>query len=371
MKQKKRIGKLLGIFGLLVLMSVGIGCETDPSENPVEDGTIYAVGYGIDSSDTRYAYTWEDGVITELQNTVHPGGDASANAVYVSGDDVYIAGSCDNSSSVAIPGYWKNGVWTSLPVESSYSAYDARAFGVWEYNGSVYVSGFLTKSDDWYDSVPGYWVDGVWHGLTVTDMDYGFAYSIVVDSGDIYISGNITDTSNDQYAVYWKNGTPLKDSSSTAISNLNGGVTLAVKDPKVFVPGYSFDSSNRYMAGYMNETGTWNSLTELSETSFSEARGVHVQDGHVYMTGFCLVSAVSIPVYWKDGGSPVAVSAEAGYPAYVYEENDTIYVVGKKDTEFGVWKDVGGAGTDLSWIAYEMPETTVTFVGMSGAFYRP
>jgi len=29
--------------------------------------------------------------------------------------DVYAGGYCDNSSDVAVPGYWKNGTWNGLP----------------------------------------------------------------------------------------------------------------------------------------------------------------------------------------------------------------------------------------------------------------
>ena len=367
MRKEKRIGKLLGILGFLVFLSVVIGCETDPSINPGEEGTIYAAGYGVDSSSTSHAYHWVNGVLSELDNTIVIGGDAYAYAVYASGDDVYVSGTCENSNGGSTPGYWKNGVWNGLPVNSAYSAYEAKAQGVYEYNGSVYVSGFYTKSNNWWDTVPGYWVDGVWHELSATIMAYGYAYSIVVDSGDIYVSGNITDGSYNEYAVYWKNDNPTYDSSRTSISTQNGGVTIAVEDSKVYVPGYSFSLSNQYIAGYMDENGNWTSLTELSETTDSEARGVHVQDDHVYMAGYCYGS-VSMPVYWKDG-SPVALSTEAGYPIYAYEEEGDIYAVGKKATEFGMWKDEGGTGTNLSWIAYEMPEDTLSFAAMHGAFY--
>lgn len=368
MRKEKRFRKLLGMLGFLVFLSVMIGCEIDPPVNPGEEGTIYAAGYGVDSSSTYHAYYWVDGVLSELDNTIVTGGDAYAYAVYASGDDVYVSGTCENSNGGETPGYWKNGVWNSLSVNSAYSAYTAKAQGVYEYNGSVYLSGFYTKSSDWWDTVPGYWKDNEWHELPATIMNYGYAYSIVVDSAGIYVSGNITDSSSNSYAVYWKNDIPTYDTQKTSISTQNGGVTIAVEDSKVYVPGYSA-LSNRYLAGYMDESGNWTSLTELAGTIGSEARSVHVQDDHVYMTGYCYGSD-AIPVYWKDG-SPVALSTEAGYPIYAYEENGDIYAVGKKAAEFGMWKDAGGTGTNLSWISYEMPEDTLSFVTMYGAFYTP
>ncbi len=363
MWKEKRIGKLLGMFGVLIFLSIMIGCETEPPVNPGEKGTIYAAGYGSDTNLTCHAYYWMNGAFSELENTIANGGNAYAYAIYVSGDDVYVSGSCENPNGVETPGYWKNGEWNSLSVPSEYSAYKASALGISVYNDSIYVSGFYSKSDTWWETVPGYWVDNVWHELLTNAMNFGYAYSIVVDSDDIYVSGQITDTSNNSYAVYWKNDTLTYGPSKSSISAINGGVTIAAEDSKVYVPGYSLNS-----AGYLNENGIWASLVTLSETTSSEARGVHVQDDHVYMSGFCYSGSNIIPVYWKDGSSPVALSVESGHPIYTYEENGDIYTVGKKESEIGMWKDEGGTDT-ISWIAYEMPEHTVSFISMCGAFY--
>ncbi len=92
----------------------------------VANGKVYVTGY---SGSPKKAMLWVDNVPTEL-------GNGEARSVFVSGNDVYVAG-YETVSGSNTARYWKNGVETVLATGSTYPT----ALSIYVKDGDVYVSG--------------------------------------------------------------------------------------------------------------------------------------------------------------------------------------------------------------------------------------
>src|SRR5271157_3017002 len=75
--------------------------------------TVYIVGYGINLSNV--AYYWENGGAASTLPAPSGMTNAWADAVAVSGSDVYIAGFVRDSTTGQVAAFWENGVVTALP----------------------------------------------------------------------------------------------------------------------------------------------------------------------------------------------------------------------------------------------------------------
>jgi hypothetical protein len=117
---------------------------------------------------------------------------SAANAVALSGADVYVAGSYYDGTDVR-PCYWKNGIKYNL---------DGNSAGSVAVSGSdVYILGGY-RTGDLYK--PCYWKNGTRHSLPIP-ADGGNTSAIAFNGGDVYILGEYNE--NDYHkAVYWKNG---------------------------------------------------------------------------------------------------------------------------------------------------------------------
>ena len=117
------------------------------------------------------------------------------------GPFVYAGGAC--VTNVAVAGYWKNGVWTTLPPldVSRYSMVRSLVVS----GNDVYAGGYSGNSSG--VAVPGYWKNGVWTALTPLDpMQTSWVTSLVLSGGDVYAAGFNQDSSQLQVAGYWRTG---------------------------------------------------------------------------------------------------------------------------------------------------------------------
>ena len=140
----------------------------------VLSGNAHVVGYvNYAASPFPYLSYWANGVATDL-NTGYDVSSPNNNygvvsAVFVSGQDLYIAGMVETTNSMINNAvYWKNGVETVLPHSAANS----------------------------------------------------FASSIYVSGNDVYVAGYVYDKDQPKYAVYWKNGVEVKltDGSTDAVA---------------------------------------------------------------------------------------------------------------------------------------------------------
>lgn len=175
----------------------------------VSGSDVYIVGH-IE----RQAMYWKNGV---RHNLTTENDRAEANAIALSGSDVYIAGfELGSNENFAV--YWKNGVKNLLPnapVPSNATwAPSANAIAV--AGGIIHIAGESNDSAT-------YWKNGV-----RTALWEGSADAIAVSGSDVYIGG-----SEGGKAVLWKNGV------KTVLASEGAGVTrVTLAGTDVFVTGY-------------------------------------------------------------------------------------------------------------------------------------
>jgi hypothetical protein len=167
-----------------------LDCSAWASGVAVSGGNVFAVGWeGSDCHGHLGAVLWKNGAAVPLTD----GWNDSANAVTVSGSDVYVAGASNGAAVL-----WKNGAPVPL-------ADGTRANAVAVSGSDVYVAG--SRGDDAV----------LWKNGVATLLAGGTSANAVALSGnDVYVAG-----ASPKAAMVWKNGVaiPLTDGATTARAN--------------------------------------------------------------------------------------------------------------------------------------------------------
>ncbi|HET6768189.1 MAG TPA: hypothetical protein VFH08_12340, partial [Chitinophagaceae bacterium] len=216
----------------------------------VSGNDVHVAGVEYFPDGNAHAVYWKNGQPTYLpENTrpVQPTDNypvssiaSTANSIFVSGSDIYIAGGeriTKEISTYPNPNhiysisalYWKNGNAVYLILGSYYNSKADEAYSIFVDGQDVYACGALSGQ---------YWKNGNPVSLG------GAANSIFVSEGDVYVAGSQPDgepyqtyngTRNRTVAKYWKNGTPV--SLTDGIKNAYA-TSIAVSENDVYVAGY-------------------------------------------------------------------------------------------------------------------------------------
>jgi hypothetical protein len=232
---------------------------------------------------TNVAMYWKNGVPTEITDRMK--GFAMANSIFVSGNDIYVAGQQSNAiinhgqggNSFALS--WKNGVADTLTDGMHY----AEARSIFVSGSDVFVCG--QDGNQYIAATAKYWKNGV--AVNLTDGKQGAAASsIVVSNDDVYVAGFEGNTVN-SVAKYWKNGVavPLTDGSHWAEAR------------SIFVVG-----SDVYVAGFDNYQAVyWKNGEKIilpDTATVSSAESMFVSGSDVYVVGNDNVNGAQ---FWKNG----------------------------------------------------------------------
>jgi hypothetical protein len=182
---------------------------SDANAIAVSGGDVYVAGYEVEATEvapgsflvTNVAKVWKNGVAMTLTDGRNP---AVARDIAVVGPDVYVAGyelADALVGSVFVAKVWKNGV----PVPLSDGIYGAMATGIAVWGNDVLVAG---AQHDGIVDVARIWRNGVPLDLTYPSSQgfevQAFANAIAVWRADVYAAGYHGAT-----AMYWKNGAPV------------------------------------------------------------------------------------------------------------------------------------------------------------------
>jgi hypothetical protein len=323
---------------------------------------IYVVGNeNVEKdSDKTVAKLWINGV---EQNLTDGSTRAQANSVYVSGDDVYIAGTEERRyRDEDNTGYhfkytavlWKNGVMQDLEYSGS-----AQALSVHVSGGDVYVAGMAIRyihrgrpHGTQSMGTPILWKNGVPQILKCANKEYGaYATDVYVSGGVVYVSGYGQNAEGKNVAILWKNGVEQHLTEGVAISvHVSGG--------DVFVAGYDgMASQARVVKLWKN--GVEQNLTD--GTRDATAHSVYVSDGNVYVSGReANAKRISVAKLCKNGVEQnLARGKDFSEANAVFVHNGDVYAVGNEDSEFiDRNKYIQHGRTAILWINGEMQQLT-------------
>jgi len=312
-------------FLILVLLSFGImsSCSKDYSyegglipdtDNPQFDVYISGRAEGMPGY-------WKNGAWTTLTSQSQL--DAIATAITVVDKDVYVAGTeggmftLDKSRAK----YWKNGeeIFLTEPIGAGASAIAVEG-------SEVYVAGWERAGDE---SIAVYWKNG--NRVALTDgKSIAGTWSITINKGDVYVTGT-----DDNQARYWKNGQPfsLTNGSTYALAT-----SLALSGSEVIVGGFESDGS-------INQPKYWKNGQAFSVTGGAYGSEIHaiVRSGSdIYLAGIDFRPG-PVAVYWKNG-QMVDLSSPSvmGGAIDLAVTGKDIYVAGEDDRVATVWKNGQG-----------------------------
>jgi hypothetical protein len=308
------------MIGLFIGFAVSvISCKSDTgsilkgggSEKPI----VLVAGYSGINGTNHIAKFWMDGQETALTNGTT---DAMANAICVSGSDVYIAGT-ETIANYESPVYWKNNTEVKLPIKSAYGQANAICVS----GNDMYIAGT--------DSISAvYWKNGVETILDVTEKGSS-ATAICVSGNDLYVAGK------DSYnAVYWKNGN-IVQLTSYSVPTQNEKVSgISVIEGKVYVVGYiyyaggAFPNLNYWANGVATDLNTGYDLSS-PHSNYGEIFSTCASGNDVYIAGMVETTnqMINHAVYWKNGVETVLTCSEANSLANCISiSGNDVYVAG-------------------------------------------
>ena len=147
------------------------------------------------------AKLWKNGEAQDITDGTY---DATANSVFLAGDDVYVAGRENNEQGISVVKLWKNGVAQNLTDGTM----DGRANSVYVSDNDVYVAGTERNAQGW--EVAKLWKNGEVQSLTNDNYNNtsAEAHSVYVSGEDVYVVGYVWNESGITHNVakVWKNG---------------------------------------------------------------------------------------------------------------------------------------------------------------------
>ena len=310
------------LLGLLIGVALTTtSCKSDPgsifkdghSEKPI----VLVAGYSGTNGTKHVARYWVDGHETVLTNGTN---DAYANSIFVSGSDVYIAGTDAAPDTYGFPVYWQNNSEVKLPIISA----SGTANSIYVSGGNIYVAG--------NDSSKGvYWKNG---SETILDnvTDSGSSASAVFVSGnDLYIAGT-----RGYNAVYWKNGNIVcltGYSVPTQHVRVNG---ITVSNGNVYVVGYvnyaasPFPYLNYWANGVATDLNTGYDLSSPNN-NYGQVCAVCTSGNDLYIAGMVETTnqMINHAVFWKNGVETVLTGSTANsFAGSICVNGNDVYVAG-------------------------------------------
>jgi hypothetical protein len=285
----------------------------------VTGSDVYVAGstvVGNDVSRKMMATYWENGQAVRLGNSF--GRYAGANSIFVFGTDVYVAGEKDSK-----PAYWKNGRAVRLSNNISGWFTDNSIFVT---DSDIYVAGSEVVGGGYdYEVVATYWKNGEVFHLS-SNVETG-ANSIYVIGSDVYVAGyeKMDENYRDWRATYWKNGQAVHLSNSFSAAN---SIFIVVSD--VYIAGYEGGSEN-----YEDMRAIYwkNGQAVRLSNSTSAANSIFVTGSDVYIAGVERVSENyedRRATYWKNGQA-VRLSNNPSEANSIFVTDSGVYVAGYEE----------------------------------------
>jgi hypothetical protein len=261
-----------------------------------------------------YAKVWKDGTEFRLDNA------SSANSLFVTNDDVYVAGS-SKGESYEWATLWKNGTPTQLDTVAS------TATAVFVSGNDVYVAGTIGAAEA---RRPALWKNGERKELSKTRGDKSWVPSHVSVWGkDVYVGGS---TLSNNAPVLWRNGEesliPLnypdrRDRSGRPVPiDYWQSSDLAVSGGDLYVRGSINSDSYLWKNGQMQKLSNGNNYPSVA-SFFVTGKDVYVLGGGLWKNGV----RQNLELF----ENPESLQVIPSYAHYVFVSSADVYVFGRRD----------------------------------------
>jgi hypothetical protein len=280
----------------------------NPAISP--DTTIYITGFAISSASpppnvVNVPEIWQltsgnpTASVTALSTPSGMTG-AQANAIAVSGSDVYVAGMASNSTNEAAV-YWLNhGAPTTLPSSATISTANAIAIS----GGNVYVVGYEENTAGNGTAV--LWVNGTPMVLSPPGgMAYSYARAVAVSSGNVYVVGSAWNNDNDESAALWVNGAATLLPIPSGLTGDYYAEGIAVSGGDVYLSGYTdSDADTSTAISWVNNGAATTLPVPPNDTAGNYGTGgITISGSNVYVAGSGTngVTGDTNAAYWMNG----------------------------------------------------------------------
>jgi hypothetical protein len=313
----------------LLLTAGFFSCSRDSVGPPPPDPkNVYIAGSGISATQGVIARVWKNGIIIDLPAFK---GAETASALFVSGNDVYTAGT-ESDGPKSFAKYWRN----TTPFVIGDSTSHATAIAV---SGTdVYVAGTGLNSNQSI-TVAEYWKNGIQTNLSDGSLD-AHANAVAVSGNNIYVAGSEKNTSTFKFvAKIWLNGQSLNLSDS---ANDNEASSMAVSGNDVYVAGNESVPLTSITKAKYWKNGVGVNLTDGNRRAF--ANSIFVSGNDVYVAGVELNAANNAfydAKYWKNGNEVIlATGTGSGNNAKsIFVLGNDVYVLGTYAGSSVYWKN--------------------------------
>lgn len=192
-------------------------------------GDVYVAGARYLSRSTILKATyWKNGVPVDITNGVSSGS-AQATAVYISGSDVYIAGTEEIRDATTggvvnkAPRLWKNGVAVSMSTPANSLFNDVSCISV--FGSDVYVGGR-------YNGTGAVWKNGSMINIAGYALAENVSSIFLYNNTDLYVTGASSSSGNN---CYWKNGNFVEMDPGCTVASSNCAATFANQVLSIYV----------------------------------------------------------------------------------------------------------------------------------------
>jgi hypothetical protein len=349
---KKEKFYLLGGLALALVLVLP-GCENPVDGHPVFDAGTKSQGDSFTPAAVYFAGRSNNGLVPSYWKKNGERVDlpvpAGVSDVYTAGmavvnGSIYVAG-VYTLDTVKYPCYWKDGERVDLPLPADRIADKTYLTGMTAANGSVYITGqYRLDGAEAWNKTACYWKDGE----RVDLPEAGTAAAIFVSEGSVYVAGTrnfrISARSWNTGACYWKDGELVQLDTYAS-----GARDIAVAGGSVYVAGEDFGYACYWKDGERIDLGRERD-GDLIRMTKSEALGIAVLDGSVYIAGNWRSNDLLAPCFWKDGertllpGASLLLGRSGIGAVDIALVDGSVYVAGADEVDAGdirlcYWKD--------------------------------
>ncbi|MFT3911935.1 MAG: hypothetical protein QM737_21095 [Ferruginibacter sp.] len=288
---------LISIISFSSCKKESVSKQPDPVPVVTTTTDVYAGGYERSAAGFRIAKTWKNGVATTLSSD---GDDAWVESLVVSGADVYavgvlIQGGNNTGHEPKVAKLWKNSV--DVPILASGDMVYGHAYSVFVSGSDLYIAGTLDSVNNTNPYAATLWKNGV---PTTLSNSFGDAISVFVSGTDVYVTGDEYNPANLLWEPkYWKNGVAhLMPLTNTSGNDHVGQIVVSGND--IYIAGTT-ESTNPYSFATLWKNDVATNFTD--GTGHAGTVGVAVSGSDVYVAGWDITPGTNNAILkvWKNG----------------------------------------------------------------------